>query len=136
MNYVIYRGSWRRGGDTQELTRDLGDTSLYQSRTQMMCCLGQCAFEAGVELEELEEIGEPNDVTDDAYPALIAAGLLNDDDDYGRQSAFSKKAIPINDNEQITDQQREEKLIELGARHGHTITFVDGPAPWFSEVQS
>lgn len=129
-NFTIYRDSWRRGGDGIELL-ELGSTSLYNATNNLMCCLGQCAFEAGVKLDALEGIGEPNDVSFDDYPVLIGSGLLNDDEGYWRQSAFSKQAIPINDDEQITDRHREEKLIELGSRYGHTITFVEGIAPWF-----
>jgi hypothetical protein len=133
MNYTIYRGSWRRGGDRQELTADLGDTSLYQARTKMMCCLGQCAFELGVSLEKLEDVGEPADVCDEE-DALIFGRLLNDEEDWGRQSKFSNEAIGINDNEAITDKLREELLTKLAVNHGHTVTFVDGVAPWFAEV--
>lgn len=130
MIYIIYRGSWRRGGDNQILTAELGDTSLYQTRTNMMCCLGQCAFEAGVPLDKLREIGEPAYV--DAESILIPAGLLSDDyEDGGRQSLFSNRAIAINDDETIGDERREELLVELATRFGHEITFVDGIAPWF-----
>lgn len=134
MNYTIYRGSWRCGGDKQELSQDLGNTSLYEARTKMMCCLGQCAFEGGVPLEKLVYVGEPGDVSDEE-PKLILCGLLNDGDDYGRQSQFSNQAISINDDASISDQRREEMLIELAAQHSHTIAFVDGPAPWFSTVK-
>lgn len=130
--YVIYRGSWRRGGDSQERSSELGSTSLYEPKTKMMCCLGQCAFEAGTPISKLVDIGEPADV--DVCPNLIESGLISEDD-WGstRQSKFSNEAIAINDDEAITDQQREEKLIDLSSRYGHTITFVDGIAPWFAE---
>ena len=135
VNYIIYRGSWRRGGDTQVLSRDLGDTTLYHATNEDDVLLGPVLLlKAGGSLHrrDLEDVGEPDGVPD-SEPALVACGLLNDNEDYGRQSAFSKEAMPINDNEAITDQQREEMLIKLGARYGHTIAFVDETAPWFAE---
>jgi hypothetical protein len=136
MNYTIYRYSWRRGGNAFD--REHGDTSLYNSESQRMCCLGQCAFQAGVPLEVLEDTAEPDEIGTAEYSPLVSGGLLTgpDEDDphrSNRNSQFSREAIQINDSG-ISDEAREALLISLAAKHGHTLTFVDGVAPWFEEV--
>lgn len=41
--------------------------------------------------------------------------------------------MEINDNESISDAERENRLIQLFAKDGHALYFVDGPAPWLTK---
>jgi hypothetical protein len=132
-NFTIYRGSWRRGGDTSGQVELFGNTLLL-NEFKMMCCLGQCAFQLGVPLKELLDQGEPAEI---GYKATLEDEALIRESDYESgvisNGPFANAAMPINDDARINDQSREVQLISLGKNYGHTITFVDGVAPWFAE---
>jgi hypothetical protein len=153
MEFTIYRGSWRRGGDGAKtilesdgsdggfavsfvLDELYGGTQLLNDRN-MMCCLGQIACEAGVPLEQLRDESEPYTLAIEFSDQLNAAGLAYIDDDsydeYKRlcNTELANDCMPINDDSEIDDAAREEKLIAAFAEEGHTLTFVDGVAPWF-----
>lgn len=145
--FTIYRDSWRRGGSGEPIIEDgdtvsyridavFGDTALLNDRN-MMCCLGQCSFEAGVPLKFLKE-AEPHAISLHFHDELEAHGLITIDldeiDVITLNSGFSNEAMPINDNEDIEDAEREQQLIWLAEEHGHTLTFLDGIAPWFQEA--
>lgn len=147
MVYVIYRDSWRRGGDgtDKNLLSKFGPTSLYNQEHYVMCCLGQCSVEAGVPLELIRDVAEPYEIDpftagdyeldkDHIRELLLKGGLLAIHEETGKiiSGDFVGDAIDINDDADISEELREQKLIELGQDHGHIITFVDGIAPWFN----
>lgn len=153
MEFIIYRGSWRRGGSGAktvssdeggfrvefQLDAVYGETYLLNGKS-MMCCLGQIAFEAGVPLSELADEGEPYSLDLDFADQLHAAGLayVDKDDDGSDEDArlcntdLANDCMPINDDATMDDTEREQKLIAAFQAKGHILKFVDGVAPWFA----
>lgn len=129
MNFKVYRGSWARGGYYEKY----GLTSLFNDKDNM-CCLGQTSFQCGVPLEKLREQSEPIEVETEelVMQGFIAKNVGGWTDVYSGNSSFSKECMHINDNDLITDKQREALLIEEFKKNGHTLKFVPGKAPWFA----
>jgi hypothetical protein len=127
--FIIYRDSWRRGGDTSELVTIYGQTELLNHRG-MMCCLGQCAIQLGLKPEDIEGVGEPDEVSDKE----LLDGVISYLDKYSEcwiNTNLTRAAMSANDNEAIDDATREDRLVALFREEGeHTLRFVDGVAPW------
>lgn len=124
--FVVDRSKWRRGGRTNEETH--GETSLLNSRG-FMCCLGFVCIQQGLSEEDIRLEGEPcslseySEEIDDAIGGLL---LNNDEEDGMVNSDLAQKAIDINDNESVTDAEREAALSSLFEKNGCEMVFVDG----------
>lgn len=124
MNFTVIRSKWYRGKGA--------DDSKLLNKHGMSCCLGFVGSACGISDLELEDEPSPEDTrynSDDAaskWPewmfgniTFTGAKLPNAD------SPDCRLAMAINDNPYINDDVRESKLIELFAKHGDTLTFVD-----------
>lgn len=136
MDFVIYRDSWRRGGTTYQGLH--GVTSLYTEASQRMCCLGQVCFQLGVPLQALKGKGYPRSVainSPEFAQLLYDNGLANHSGDAGREgdTEFTRISVGYNDSELELGNRKEQRLKNLFVCAGHTLTFVDGVAPWFTE---
>src|ERR1700723_7710 len=112
--FTIYRGNWRRGGDSEGLCGRFGTTSLLNDEG-FMCCLGQCAMQLGISREFILGMAEPLDI--DNCRLRLADGVLvaEAEEDYPilRHTKLTRDAMYINDNEKISDAERESQLIYL-----------------------
>lgn len=117
--FTIDRTTWRRGGGR---LRNTGPTYMLNFQGNK-CCLGHIASQCGFTDKQLRGHNTPTSVV---YAAgATPAGFLTQ----GRQghvlpTPLTGEAIGINDDEYMTDADREAKLIELFQRHGYTIKFV------------
>lgn len=135
--FVIDRATWRCG-DKGKYQHGRLPTLLLGS-DGMMCCLGHCAIQLGATPEDIDDVGEPSDIPfgklsafSKATPELnsdciIAVATTSDlDNESGEYltSELGNEAITINDDMNITREERESKLTALFARHGHELTFT------------
>lgn len=119
MNLTIDRSTWRCGSDGIH-RRGHGITRL-RNEQGFMCCLGHVASQCGVSFGDLFNFGEPYEMR---FNDCLDGVLVDCDLGRTRNSALSKDAIAINDNDDIDDQSRETQLTELFSAHGHELTFV------------
>lgn len=144
MELIIYRDSWRRGGCGKDasLNEKFGITSLYSVEHKVQCCLGQIACQGGIPLDAIMGQAEPNDIpTEYAAAAENVSIAFKEDEDGDEETApystvcnsqLADDCMPINDDMEIDDAERERFLIAAFAEDGnHTLKFVDGIAPWF-----
>lgn len=123
MKFIIDRSQWRCGSigphaHGKGFARLLNAEGYY-------CCLGMIS----------EQLGQ-TDLLDCAMPAdlekdyLLVNKLRCYDDyedkeyDFYDDTDLSLNAAKINDNSELTDEQRESQLIELFAKEGHEIQFI------------
>lgn len=94
------------------------DNQLLDSVSKRMCCLGFCALAAGYDREEILDVATPfglsnTDRWKQAFPNLNPLGILID------------SMVDVNDNPKMSRKEKEPKLIELAAKGGVTLQFVD-----------
>jgi hypothetical protein len=111
---VIDRTKWRRGGDTDELTRAFGPTALLNDE-HMMCCLGFSALACGVPEGIIVGHGEPCDLDDrrNLPPEYLSTHFYEDADGDLMSRNEVAVAITINDRDGLTDAEREAQLIPV-----------------------
>jgi len=115
--FTVKRKKWARGGQN-------GEAALL-NRQGCMCCLGFAANQISrIPKKQLADEGEPCNVYKASSFLTIAErnedcelDIVNND--------LSHKAIVINDDEDISDRLREEKLKKLFRKHGVLVKFVD-----------
>lgn len=112
MKFTIDRGTWRFGGFN--LNNKLGRTYLLNEKG-FMCCLGQCLLQSQGE-EKLLNTPEPCDigVVDNIEPFT----------NQGDNTVLSIDAMECNDDFDMDMNERETKLKEIFATHGHEIEFT------------
>jgi hypothetical protein len=90
----------------------------------MGCCLGHALCDIGVDLATFDNLGElyefinTRDFDESEYPELRL--LLE----------AENEAIHFNDDVNISDSYREERLINLFKKKGIDVEFVDGKRDW------
>jgi hypothetical protein len=122
---TIKRSEWRRGGWTPKESH-LGSVRLL-NREGLKCCLGFDALAAGVPRELIQDRVDPESLV-----GICTVGnyietrttLFNSGE--RKNSADVVDAIVINDDNTLTDAQRETKLIPVLKRLGwDNVIFVD-----------
>ena len=113
MKFTVYRDSWMRG--------ETDKTFLFDGYEG--CCLGHVANDMGVPARDIENNVGLKEGTYDLSPQWKRKVKSNLGFDWIH-------AADINDYPDITDEEREAKLIELFAKHGHELTFVEGKRDW------
>lgn len=108
-DFVLDRSRWYRGQDN--------GARLLRAKDGMMCCLGLYLESCGVPHEELLER---------EYPSRVS-GFIPEEAMWTVLSSDDLKVAWTNDDSALSDDDREPKLVELFARHGVNLTFVDGP---------
>ena len=109
--FTVQRTRWLRGKGT--------DCSALQRGNGYKCCLGFCLQQLGV--DGILNSPEPED-TGMEIPIFTMADIFNDGTIIN--TALSDRAMDINDDPNIDDHTREEKIKRLFEKHGLTITFV------------
>jgi hypothetical protein len=118
---IIERSRWIRGEFYPDETNvDL--TFLWNQAKDCGCCLGHYLNKLeGVNLFQLDGFGEPNELNMDCdlvYRHDIDYDMIYSD------NKFAVEAMFINDDTSITDETREENLIELFASQDIELEFV------------
>jgi len=141
----IDRKEWRRGGNRMDLCEMFDDTNLL-SANHMKCCLGFAMIASGAEFSSVLNKGEPKDIkggldslsNGDMFGLLqggIEADVEDEDGNYCLMetelvnSPLTDAAIDINDNKNITEEERESRLTELFKKYGHTVEFYGETDP-------
>jgi hypothetical protein len=121
MKFIVERSKWRSGGDNGKHQVGKGFTFL-ENKEGFMCCLGFCAKQLGY--RNIVSLGEPEDIelSSDESNAILDFHN-NEHGRYYSNSILSKKAIFINDDDEINQKEREKQLRELFKKHGHQIVF-------------
>lgn len=123
---VIDRERWARGGKP--------GTLLLNDKDGSMCCLGFACLAAGVPSSKLIDMGSPEDLA--ITPALAAFVTQEEDpDSYDDEeisyrsgnNSSTEAAIDVNDDKELTDPEREDRLKPILAKLGFDVTFVDHP---------
>lgn len=113
---VITRSKWSTPDTLKK-----GEMNFLLRSNGRMCCLGFACIELGLKEEDILKNSMPNVVIHETSqltkPLLWQKGMTD--------SALSYDAAEINDNKDITNEQREVKLIELFAKNNITLSFVD-----------
>lgn len=119
--YVIDRASWRCGGDGPH-ARGHGITRL-RNHEGFKCCLGQVCEQCGILASAMLAIATPGDLRAVLSPvdAEMIAHVATDKND---DSDFAIAAMNLNDNEDLSDRERERQLRDHFTEHGHRIKFV------------
>lgn len=116
--FTVNRKTWNRGrgGETSALLNERG-----------MCCLGFAALACGYLEKDIDGVAHPEDLVTNIKdnngdsPNIWFDGLLTDDEI--APSDIGLSIINTNDNVEIDDQRREEKLAELFAQLGVKVNF-------------
>lgn len=127
MHFVVWRGSWHRGGLVK-----MNSPSRLLNKKNEMCCIGQAAYELGVQMNKLLDLPFSSAIKDGPEKLLRGANLIAVAGG-GKivSSQFVKDAAEINDKEYLTEEERESQLTAVFAKVGHTLEFKDGISPWF-----
>jgi len=116
MKFTVERSTWARG-KTDETN------FLFNKYTNKRCCLGFVCKQLGFEDAQLEGVGSPIHLT---WPlGGVGRNVLMDNGSTGYESPLTERAITINDDEFIDDEQREENLSKEFKLAGHEMVFID-----------
>lgn len=128
MKTIVDRRKWLRG-----IYADGGQKSFLLNNQGMMCCLGFRAKVRGLKDEDIRELGEPSSLYNvgNIEPDQIEKDswlVFKDEDIEGLfcSSTEAAYAMRINDDESLTDEEREKEIIEIFNHNGEEIEFV-GP---------
>lgn len=102
---TIPRSKWKHGGIE-------GRSYLHNPQTGLDCCLGHLGRLRGVPDKEMAYDGG----TEQVYAVIIGGA---------NPHQFCANAIEINDNIEISLEDRESKLIAIFAENGIELNFVD-----------
>ncbi len=112
---IIDRAKWRTGGWYYKSKTGIGNTYLLNPQS-FMCCLGFRCHQMGIPKEDLLLNPCPTSLSKDwNIPDLLTSR--------GNNSAFTVKAMKINDNSDITSEEREKQITEHFATIGVTVEF-------------
>ena len=111
---IIDRAKWRTGGYSHIQTGE-GGTALLNN-DGFMCCLGFRCHQMGIPKKDLLGKEVPETLSKNwVIPDLI--------DSVGNDTDFTNTAIEINDDRDITREEREKEITEHFATIGVTVEF-------------
>jgi hypothetical protein len=114
--FVIDRSKWRTGGDS--LNQKYGSTQLLNSKG-FMCCLGFfCVQIDNRTTDEIIGVFEPIGLDNN----IRGSNLIGDD---GFTKLWVESAIIINDDDDISNETREERIHKLFKEHGYDVKFIN-----------
>jgi hypothetical protein len=115
MQFTIERAKWLRGET---------DSWLLRPKDQKMCCLGFFCLAAGIERDRIWMKTTPQVLCRDEEQIPHELQGLVDSMGKPTNSALCTSLIEVNDDNSITDEEREQGIIRLFAKIGHEVTFV------------
>jgi hypothetical protein len=118
MELIIDRSKWIRGAASD-------DTWLLRARDGHMCCLGFYALACGLTEDQIRNVPGPLD----AFPNGISSDdndncFINTPGEWLLSDIDRARLISYNDDSHVSDQEREEKITKIFAKHGVTVKFV------------
>jgi len=119
MDFTVQRSRWLRG------TRS---GKLRDSLTGHMCCLGFVCQELGVSDKDMTEKQMPTDLYSAAKTKVVGVLLKAQPEGAYYEhllASWVNKAASVNDNIVISEEDREETLINLFGANDHKLTFID-----------
>lgn len=98
-----------------------------------MCCLGFFALKQGLERDEIRDVGQPDGVfMERVLPPLRAPwikrrlkGLVTGKVSWPKATRLCTDLMRVNDDETLSDAERESRLTRLFAKLGWKPRFVD-----------
>lgn len=124
--FTVYRDSWFRGdgGDDSRLR------ALYPDENGKACvkgcCLGHAAMDAGVHKDVIDNIPEFGEITEEDIKDFD----LKNNEFLQALNKGQLRAMDINDNPEISDEQREVLLTQHFKDYNIEVDFVDGKRDW------
>lgn len=120
LDVVIDRETWGRGNGH-------GYGTLWKS-DDTKCCLGFACLAVGLVKDDIYEESTPAEVNQAMNDSQIGqlSDLLNvyDFNKY-TDSDISNNLMAVNDSKDITEEEREENIVDLGKKAGINFTFVN-----------
>lgn len=127
--FKIKRSNWVRGdkGGKSRLLNDQGN----------MCCLGFFSVACGLSKSDIDDVGEPNEITPspentDKLPGWLVkleCDYNEDENDAGYiyfvDEPDTEKLININDDSELSENTREFKIKEIFKSHDIDVEFED-----------
>lgn len=112
--FVIDRAKWRCGGTNGH---GKGEVNLL-NKEGYMCCLGMTCKQSGISNKELLGTQDPSDISNKyiKYFTMLSNGI-------SFNTKLSNKAIEINDDDLLTDEEREQKLKSLFSKWKIKLVF-------------
>lgn len=131
MKFVIRRQNWMRG---------VANARLCDPDTDHCCCLGFVSFQLGKERKNLVDVAVPTSVGDVEYltfpypedaPKTAVHGMWADGK-YQGETLLTSCAMGINDDQNITEEERERRLTILFGIFGHELVFEGDGRPTYT----
>lgn len=123
--FTVRRSKWL----TPDKAKDLEIPSqLFHRDSGLMCCLGFALDACGIDPVKMAYVAWPGDLRylDVMQTDLIRENNNSSDGMYAEcNSELSDEASEINDDDEISNADREQKLIGLFSKKGIELTFVD-----------
>lgn len=118
----INRRRWLNGGN-----KNLVYSKLLSPHNDRQCCLGFLAREVGYSKEEINDLGCPSDAAretgDNKFPKGFLRWRRNTLSEPWIDTKVCRKMMDVNDDKEITNKLREEKLTKLFAKVGIKVEF-------------
>jgi hypothetical protein len=115
--FTIYRSHWKRPG-----LQDKTKTFLANNTTGLKCCVGFYMLACGVYPKHIKNRRSP-EVMYFRYPDIT--GLLSKTEHGYQNSDMVNELMFVNDDEEITDAEREIQIQKLFKQQGITVIFKD-----------
>lgn len=129
--FTVKRSEWLRWGESLLPDGSLG-SCLYRSSDGKKCCLGFLALEAGCTLNDIRDVGSPENLFCRSKIKITGLTTLSPHpfmhairrEEY--HTEVCKSILHTNDTSSIeSDEQREEELMKLFQELGVEVIFVD-----------
>lgn len=124
MKFIIDKSKWRAGNISGNGIGK-GPTRLL-NEDGFMCCLGQIELQLGLTFDQILDKGKPHMVKIENILTKRKKTTLPEYSD----SLLSKNAMSINDNSNLTTEQRITELTNLFSQHGHELVFEGEEVPY------
>ena len=123
MEFTVKRNKWVSGTSSSPDTKVGEGGSKLLNKQGYMCCLGFCAKQLGAKKKELLGAGQPCSLLQN-LPVINKKVKCYLGGEYIGNTVLSEEAMYINDNGDLSPQQREKKLTSLFKKFGHALTFT------------
>lgn len=116
MKYVIQVSKWRAGGDSDGPNKLGEGPTLLENKEGYMCCLGQIVQQHNP-YRALKHYESPATLPPNSAPDWLLDGIFD--------SHIGQLMMSVNDNTNITTEDRKARLKELAKQAGHELEFVE-----------
>ena len=119
MKFEVKRSEWYRGWPLDSALFVEEANRIKDEPDKKRCCLGFFANACGLYDDQICDRQLPRDVPENVSTNFASQDWNN------LKSMLIADMINVNDDESLSDEDREEELIVLFSRVGHEIVFVD-----------